>query len=118
MAEKMKNAGYNTLLGMGAVFIVLILISFIISLFKFISVIENSIANKKAAKQENVAGNISTINNAVETIEKNEAINNDANLVDDLELVAVITAAIAASEGTRPDGFYVRSIKRATKRNW
>ena len=31
---------------------------------------------------------------------------------DDLELVAVIAAAIAAATGTSTDGFVVRSIKR------
>ena len=42
------------------------------------------------------------------------------NAIDayDLELVAVITAAIAASENTSGDGFVVRSIKKANKRNW
>ena len=37
---------------------------------------------------------------------------------DDLELVAVITAAVAATMGTSTDGFVVRSIKRAQHRNW
>ena len=36
----------------------------------------------------------------------------EENLVDDLELVAVITAAIAASENARADGLVVRSIIR------
>ena len=36
---------------------------------------------------------------------------------DDLELVAVIAAAIAASEGTDPNGLVVRSIKRVGKTN-
>jgi len=40
----------------------------------------------------------------------------EENLVDDLELVAVISAAIAASMNTSTDGFVVRSIKRRTKR--
>ena len=35
---------------------------------------------------------------------------------DDLELVAVITAAIAASTGSSPSGLVVRSIKRASAR--
>ena len=38
--------------------------------------------------------------------------------MDDLELVAVITAAIAASMGTSTDGFVVRSIRRAGKSRW
>ena len=40
-------------------------------------------------------------------------------LSDDLELVAVIAAAIAASEGAAStDGFVVRSIKRASTNKW
>ena len=37
---------------------------------------------------------------------------------DDDELVAVIAAAIAASEGTTTDGFVVRSIKRSKNNKW
>ena len=46
-------------------------------------------------------------------------IEEEVELSDDLELVAVISAAIAASEGqTSTDGFVVRSIKRANKNKW
>ena len=38
--------------------------------------------------------------------------------VDDLELIAVITAAIAAQEGTTTDGFVVRSIRRRPSNKW
>ena len=37
---------------------------------------------------------------------------------DDLELIAVITAAIAAKEGTTKEGFVVRSIKRRPSNHW
>lgn len=40
------------------------------------------------------------------------------NLTDDLELVAVITAAIAASTGSSPSGLVVRSIRRAPASKW
>ena len=40
-----------------------------------------------------------------------------ANPIDDLELVAVITAALAASLNTKTDKLIVRSIKRSTKWN-
>ena len=42
----------------------------------------------------------------------------ETSAMDDLELVAVITAAIAAETGTSSDGFVVRSIKRRTSNNW
>jgi hypothetical protein len=42
----------------------------------------------------------------------------EEELVDDLELVAVISAAIAAYTGTSSDGFVVRSIKRSDRNKW
>ena len=97
MAEKMSKAGLNTVIGMGTVFVMLIVISFIISLFGLFS------KQKKPDKTEE------GINKAVEQIEKKET----AELASNSELVAVIAAAIAAYEGTTStDGFVVRSIKK------
>lgn len=102
--EKMEKAALNTLLGMGTVFCVLILISLIISLFGFIPKIQDKFAKKPAAVQApKPAAAVVTAPAAEE------------ELSDDLELVAVISAAIAAYEGTSStDGFVVRSIKRST----
>lgn len=47
-----------------------------------------------------------------------EAVPVEEDLTDDLELVAVITAAIAASENTSADGLVVRSIRRAPGNKW
>lgn len=103
-AEKMEKAGLNTLLGMGTVFVVLILISLIISCFGVIPKIQESFAKKPDKKEIKETAVDNTI---AQIIEKEE-------LSDDLELVAVISAAIAASEGqASTDGFVVRSIRRA-----
>jgi len=106
--EKMSKAGLNTLMGMGTVFAILILISFIISLFGYIPKIQEAFAKKdKAAKPE------ATADTAIaQIIEKEEQ-------TDDLELIAVITAAIAAS-GTSgsADDFVVRSIRRKANSQW
>ena len=106
--EKMSKAGLNTLMGMGTVFAVLILICLIISLFKYISVIQNAFTKK--AKEEPQAASADTA--IAQIIEKEE-------LTDDLELIAVITAAIAAS-GTSgsADDFVVRSIRRKANSQW
>lgn len=105
MADSMSKAGMNTLLGMGSVFIVLILISLIISCFNVIPKIQAAFAPKTA---ETAPDNAAGIENAVAQITKQEE-----DESSDLELVAVIAAAIAASEGaTSTDGFVVRSIKR------
>lgn len=103
--ENMTNAGLNTLLGMGTVFVVLILISFIISMFKYIAVIEEKMKKKK--EQPSVA-TVAAENTVAQIVAKEE-------LSDDTELVAVISAAIAAYEdamGGSSDGYVVRSIKR------
>lgn len=109
-AELMKQAGMNTLIGMGTVFVVLIFISFIISLFKYLPALfakkpEVKVEPKKAepAKAAPVA------------VAKEE------NLANDAELVAVITAAIYAATGQAGSGavskdkLVVRSIKRVKR---
>lgn len=104
--EKMGKAALNTLLGMGTVFCVLILISFIISLFVFIPKIQDKFSKKSVA----VPAAPAPVARPVVT----EAAEED--LTDDLELVAVIAAAVAASEGaSSTDGFVVRSIKRSKR---
>ncbi len=99
--ETMTKAGLNTLMGMGTVFAVLILIAVLISCFNFIPKIQAAFS-KKDKKVETAA------DNAVAQIVENEAVQED-----DLELIAVIAAAIAASEGAASaDGYVVRSIRR------
>lgn len=99
LGEKMTTAALNTLMGMGIVFAVLILISLIIYCFRYISVIQDKLAGRD--KEEPKAETVVT-----------ETAQQTAPLTDDYELVAVITAAIAASEGTSTDSFVVRSIHR------
>ncbi len=108
MSELMGRAALNTLIGMGTVFVVLILISLIISCFRVIPKIQENAAKKKAAREG--AAEAAGIDNAVTQIEELEETADEA---DGLELAAVIAAAIAASEGAASaDGFMVRSIRR------
>lgn len=102
MGEKMGKAGLNTLLGMGTVFVILILISLIIALFGFIPKIQE--AFKKDKKPESKVEQ-AVDNTIAQIVEKEE-------LSDDTELVAVIAAAIASYESTSTDGFVVRSIRK------
>lgn len=97
IGDIMGRAGLNTIMSMAIVFCVLIFISLLISCFKFIGAAQN-----KQTKQEEPAAEVSVAPPVVEE-----------NLADDLELVAVITAAIAAaSENESADGLVVRSIVR------
>lgn len=106
-AEKLENAGLNTLLGMGMAFAILILISLIISLFPlFIG------GSKKKKKESDKEITKKAMENTISQIEEQE------DLSEDAELVAVIAAAIAAYEGSAgTDGFQVRSIRKVNK-NW
>lgn len=104
-AEILEKAGMNTVLGMGTVFVVLIFLAFIISLLKYIPIIMGKFGKKEEKKEAVVTKTVA--------VEQNET-----PAMDDLELVAVITAAIVAETGTSSDGFVVRSIKRRTSNNW
>jgi len=109
MGEKMEKAALNTLIGISTVFIVLILICLLISCFGIIPKIQKSIADGKAAKEAEKSATEKSIDNAVNQIIANETVDES----DDLELVAVIAAAIAAYEGSATtDGYVVRSIRR------
>lgn len=119
LAEKMSQALVNTMIGMATVFIILILISYIIGCFRYIHKFEEYLAQRKAAKQARKAQARNGLAAAAE--EKPVAAaqpQESQELVDDLELVAVITAAIAASENTSADSLIVRSIKRAPSSKW
>lgn len=105
MGELMKRAGLNTVMGMGTVFLVLILISIIIYLLGFIGKAQNKGA-AAAALPEKPAEPL-----VMETPAEPE------DMTDDFELVAVIAAAIAASEGVPADCLVVRSIRRKASPN-
>lgn len=104
----MGRAALNTLLGMGTVFVVLILISLIISVFSFIPKMQEKLAKKETPAQAPAPAPVVA---APAVVEEDE-------LADDMELVAVIAAAIAAYEGTSVEGFQVRSIRRSNTGKW
>lgn len=110
LGEKMMNAGLNTLLGMGMAFFVLILISLVISLFAILS----GNGKKKTPKKDAAGASPAAAAQTQASIEKTVsqiAAREDA----DLEIAAVISAAVAAYEAdTGRSGGVVRSIRRAT----
>lgn len=103
--EIMAKAGMNTVIGMGTVFVVLILISLIISCFTLVSKFE-----AKQKKEEPAPA-------AAAPVAQQPAVQEE--LSDDTELVAVIAAAVAAYEGSADtNGFVVRSIRKSNKSKW
>lgn len=107
--DVVQTALLNTVLGMGIVFIVLILISLIISLFGYIP---KMFGGDKKKKIEEAPVAVAKEEVALETSEE--------DLIDDTELVAVITAAIMASMGDEApaDGLVVRSIRRTNRKKF
>ncbi|MDF2540001.1 MAG: hypothetical protein K0S76_3022, partial [Herbinix sp.] len=107
MAEKLKTGALNTVLGMGTVFIILILIIILLNFFKLIPYLQNKMANKEEDTSHSVDQVLAQI------VEQEEE-----ELSDDHELVAVITAAIYAAMGDAVpvDGLVVRSIRKINTR--
>lgn len=143
--EKLSKAGKNTLMGMATVFCVLILISFIISALKGVNTLEANAKAKKDAKDAAKeaaqkaapaaaaaptpapaaaaapapAAPVAPAAPAVSAAAVQEpAPAEEENLADDLELVAVITAAIAAASSVPVEGLVVRSIRRKPASKW
>lgn len=109
MGDLMVKAALNTLIGMGTVFAVLILICGIIYCFAFIPKIQAKFSNKEKKEDVKTTG----IDNAVAQI---ATLEETVDVSNDMELVAVIAAAIAAYEGAAStDGFVVRSIRKVNK---
>ena len=96
LGETMQKAALNTVMGIGTVFVILVLISLVIRAFGIIPYLEKKFKG--------------TPEKPVETMPA--PMDFDDDQTDDLELVAVIAAAIACETGTSTDSFVVRSIRR------
>ena len=116
LGEKMKQALVNLAVGMGTVFAVLIFLTWIISLFKYINKAQEKLEKKQTASADAVPSPAETS----ETASANAAAAQTQN--SDEELQVVIAAAIAAYEeesGTgaaQPalqNGIVVRSYRRS-----
>ena len=112
LAQKMQKAALNTVISLAVVFCVLILISLVIYCFNIFPYLEE----RKKAKAAAAAGEAEEQGRIVHPYEDETPAAVSASEVvdtDDLELIAVITAAIAASmETATTEGFVVRSIRR------
>ena len=104
----MQRAALNTVMGLGIVFLTLLFLSWLIGKLHYIP----EMIEKMGKKDEPAAAPAPAAAPVVPAAPAEE------DLTDDLELVAVIAAAIAASGTTSGDGFVVRSIKKSNKKNW
>lgn len=134
--EKLERAAMNTLMGMGTVFLVLIFISFIIASLKNVNTLEANFKAKQEAKKAAAvpapaapaavpapapapAAPAPAPAPAASAVPVSEpVVYEEENLADDMELVAVITAAISAVAAVPAEGLVVRSIRRKSGSKW
>lgn len=95
LGETMQKAGLNIVMGISIVFVILIMICLIIYCFNIIPVLQQRL--EKTSKEKPEMPVVPVVEEAPE---------------DQLELIAVIAAAIAMDTGASTDDFVVRSIKR------
>jgi len=108
LGQTLGTAGLNTLMGMAVVFVVLILITLIISAFSLINKAQSKPKNKKNETPVPAA-----------PIPAAPVLPAEEDVSDDMELVAVIAAAIAEYEGTSVEGIVVRSIRKVnSQKTW
>lgn len=114
VSQKMEAGGVYAALGIGTVFAVLIFISLLICCFKFIHAWEEGRNNAGKDAERGPAPVPAPAPVAPAPIAAAPA----QDLMEDAELVAVISAAIAAYEGTTSNGLVVRSIRRLPNSRW
>lgn len=100
--ERIKKGEYNGAAGVGVIALGLLLAG----LFKYAAVTKRV---KKAALEEEAVRN-AKIQQLIDAGQVSET--------ENLELIAVITAAIAAAAGAAPEDLVVRSIRRSAAQNW
>lgn len=118
VGENMTRAALNTLLGMGTVFIVLIFISWLISCFKYISVIEQKMKKGSAAPAAPKAAPapVPAATPAPVALSTVAAAGADE---EEMEQLAIMTAIIEHTRrNASTDSLVVRPIKRASGNRW
>ncbi|MBE6679693.1 MAG: hypothetical protein E7598_04130 [Ruminococcaceae bacterium] len=108
ISEKLAVGGEVTLRGMGTVFAVLILIWILVEFLHLL-------LGVKTPKVEKVT-EATTVPAEKTSEEIATPIPQTAPASDDLALIAVITAAVAAASGSSPNSFRVVSFKRANNK--
>ncbi len=112
--ERLVLAGQMTLIGMAMIFAVLTALMLVLMVFKQIFAKDQKTAKEKPVKETSAVANViaesAQVMNAAPAITQND------------ELIAVITAAVAAyraEEGESTDGFRVVSFRRSNSpRAW
>ena len=112
LGSKMATAGVNTITGILVVFVILVLLSLIISAFGLLGKLNETAPENKDSKPQAKAAP------AAAPVKAAPAAGQEIDLAKNQELVAVIAAAIAAAEDKPPEGYVVRSIRRLQNNKW
>lgn len=112
LGTKLETAAGNTATGLITVFAILAFLIFVISLFNFIP------KPTSGKKTDETAKKAAPAPAAVPAKAEAAPAAEEVDLTKNEELVAVIAAAIAASENKPVDGYVVRSIKRLHNNKW
>ncbi len=119
LGEKMMQALENFILGIVIVFAVLLFLTFIISLFRFVNPDERK--KKKAQKEAEQAGELLPAGGVgAQAGAKFGSASETSVVSDDPEIIAVMAAAVAAAEAEgNGSGYVVRSIRKTgSARGW
>lgn len=113
MAEKMTQAGQNMAVGLIVVFVVLIFLMFIISLFRFLTP-----KKKETVKEAVPSAPVVSAAEPAKTAAVPEVVQEQTSAEE--EIAAVIAAAIAAASEEAPSasGYVVRSVRRSGRSVW
>ncbi len=98
----MERALLNMVLGMGIVFSVLILISLVIGCFQIFPILEKRFQQRKLNKTAQDSTAVDNLETGIQ----------EEPLLRDYTMIAIISAAIAASNNCSTNDFVVKSIKR------
>ena len=101
IGEKLLNSIAISILGMAVVFVVLIIIAYSLELLRIMF-------KEKDTKEESTSVNLTEMVSLVPATQEN---------IEDIDLLLIITAAIAAEENSSTDDFYVRSIKPSVQKD-
>lgn len=115
LGSKMATAASNTATGLITVFVILAFLIFVISLFNFLP---KPTSGKKKDEKKEPAKAAAPSPAAAAPVKAAEPAAEEVDLSKNEELVAVIAAAIAASENKPVEGYVVRSIKRLKNNKW
>lgn len=110
ISEKLSIGGQVTLLGMGTVFSVLVLLW---GLVEVLHMLLGYKTEKKVSAPKKVEAPAPVVESVATQVTAESV---PAPSTDDLAIIAVITAAVAAASGQSPSSFRVVSFKRANNK--